>query len=133
MPSLRNDFIERRKYLRLYTPIPITYTVAGESNIHRTVSKNISADGLSFEATNSGLTDSAMVELKLDIPAAQNPIHATGRVVWKKKISLEDGAPHDCGIELTEIEEDNKNTFLKFLCDLMYDAGEELGSSTKKH
>ena len=133
MLSTRNDFIERRKYLRLRTPIPVTFTVAGEAAICRTVSKNISADGLSFEITNSGLADSAMIELKLDISGAQNPIHAAGRLVWKKKISLEDGAAYDCGIELTEIEEDNKNTFLKFLCDLIYDAGEELIAGTKKH
>ena len=46
-------------------------------------------------------------------------------MVWIKQLSLEDDAPYDIGIELTEIEEDNKNTFLKFLCDLIYNLSKE--------
>jgi hypothetical protein len=42
------------------------------------------------------------------IPEAPNPVHAKAKVIWKKKISLEDAAPFDCGLEFTEIEEDNK-------------------------
>lgn len=83
--------------------------------------KDVSADGLRFETFDPDLKVSSILEIKLDIPNAANPAHAKGRVVWQKKVTLEDGAPVDCGIELVEIEEDNKNTFLKFLCDLIYD------------
>ena len=65
-----------------------------------------------------------MLEIKLDIPEVPNPVHAKGKIMWKKKLSLEDNAPFDIGAELLDIEEDNKNTFLKFLCDLIYNLPE---------
>jgi len=52
-------------------------------------------------------------------------VHAKGKVIWIKQLSLEDDAARDVGIELIEIEEDNKNTFLKFLCDLIYNLPKE--------
>lgn len=118
-------FIERRRYVRLQTPIPIAYTVPQTGSVHTTSSKNISADGMRFETSDKALTEGDLVELKLTIPGAANPVHAKGNVIWKKKMSLEDAAPFDCGMEFTEIEEDNKNTFLKFLCDLIYDIKKE--------
>jgi hypothetical protein len=71
------------------------------------------------------LNESSVAELKLDLPGTQNPVHAKGIVVWKKKISLEDRSPYDVGIEFSEIEEDNKNTFLKFFCDHIYNIKEQ--------
>ena len=50
----------------------------------------------------------------------------------KKKLSLEDNSPFDVGTELVDIEEDNKNTFLKFLCDLIYNLPEERKDAKNK-
>lgn len=112
---------ERRKYVRLQAPIDVSYTVDGHRDIHKASIKNISSDGLRFESHNKALKEDSLLEIALNIPEAPNPVHAKGKVVWKKKISLEDRSPSDFGIEFTAIEEDNKNTFLKFLCDLIYD------------
>jgi hypothetical protein len=127
-----DTFIERRKYVRLLTPLGIAYTVPGSGNIRQAMTKNISADGLRFETTDADLKETVMIEIKLDIPTAPNPIHAKGKIVWRKRVSLEDGSPFDCGVEFTEIEEDNKNTFLKFLCDLIYDIDKEHGNGKAK-
>jgi c-di-GMP-binding flagellar brake protein YcgR len=121
----KEAFIERRRYVRLLTPMAITYNVTGSGNVRQTMTKNISADGLSFETSDPELKESTAVEIKIDIPSAANPIHAKGKIIWRRKVSLEDGAPFDCGLEFLEIEEDNKNTFLKFLCDLIYDIGRD--------
>ncbi|MBP7055955.1 MAG: PilZ domain-containing protein [Candidatus Omnitrophica bacterium] len=111
---------ERRRYVRLETPITISYVLPeGESILH-TSTKNISADGMRFQTFDKALIEGDLVSLNLHIPEAVNPVHAKAAVIWKKRISLEDGAPYDVGLEFTEIEEDNKNTFLKFLCDIMY-------------
>ena len=128
----RDIFVERRRYVRLLTPIPIAYTVPETGSVHATSSKNISADGIRFETFDRELRENDVIELKLTISAAPNPVHARGKVVWKKKMSLEDAAPYDCGIEFTVIEEDNKNTFLKFLCDLIYDIKKEPGRARRK-
>ena len=118
--KIANKLIERRKYIRLRTPINISYTIPETGKICATVTKDISADGLRFETHDNDLRESAVIELRLEIPAAPNPVHAKGRIIWKRKLSLEDSAPFTVGIEFCEIEEDNKNTFLKFLCDLIY-------------
>ena len=122
---MHDRLVERRKYIRLKTPIPIIYTIADMGNIYRSVTKDISAEGLRFEANTKDLKESSNIEIKLEIYGANNPVHAKGKVVWKRRLSLEDGTPYDVGIELTEIEEDNKNTFLKFLCDLIYNIPKE--------
>jgi len=131
MAKLKDKFIERRKYVRLQTPISLSYILPESGNVQTTSTKNISADGLRFETYDRSLKEASVVELRLSIPQAANPVHAKGRVVWKKKMSLADAAPFDCGIEFVEIEEDNKNTFLKFLCDLIYDIKKESKNAKK--
>jgi c-di-GMP-binding flagellar brake protein YcgR len=123
--KIKDKLVERRRYIRLRTPIPVTYTVSGTGSTYSAVTKDISADGLRLESTAKDIDVSGLVELKLDIYGAHNPVHAKGKIVWKKKLSLEDDAAYDIGVEFTEIEEDNKNTFLKFLCDLIYNLQKE--------
>ena len=121
----KDQLMERRRYIRLKTPIPVTYTVPETGSIHSAVTKDISADGLRFESEAKDIKVPGIVEMRLDISGAHNPVHIKGKVVWKKKLTLEDSAPYDVGVEFTEIEEDNKNTFLKFLCDLIYNLPKE--------
>ncbi len=120
MDKTKYNLVERRRYVRLDAPIDVSYTVPETGNVLNTNIKNISADGLRFETPNKSIKESDIVELKMIIKDAPNPVHAKAKVIWKHKVSLEDAAPYDCGMEFTEIEEDNKNTFLKFLCDLIY-------------
>jgi len=123
--KIRDRLIERRRYIRLKTPIPVTYTVMDTGTTCKSVTKDLSAEGLRLESKTKDLKEGSILELKLEIYGANNPVHAKGKVVWKKRLSLEDNAPYDIGIELTGIEEDNKNTFLKFLCDLIYNLPKE--------
>ena len=123
--KMRDRLVERRKYIRLKTPVSVTYTVPNTGIVHSSVTKDISADGLRLETKAGDIEEGSALELKLELNGANNPIHAKGKVVWIKQLSLEDDAPWDVGIELTEIEEDNKNTFLKFLCDLIYNLPKE--------
>jgi len=132
MLKKRDKLIERRKYIRLRAPVAVTYTIGSGPMVYKTVSKDISADGIRIEASGRSLKEGDVVELKLDIPGAQNPVHMKGKVVWKKRSSLADGAPFEVGIAFTEIEEDNKNTFLRFLCDIIYNLTKENQNAKKK-
>ena len=132
MKKPKDDFIERRRYVRLATPIEISYTVPETGHVLSANAKNISADGIRFETLNKAIKESDILELKMVMQDAPNPVHAKAKVIWKKKITLEDAAPYDCGLEFTEIEDDNKNTFLKFLCDLIYAIKKEPKSAKKK-
>ena len=132
MAKFEDRHIERRKYIRLSAPIRLTYTNIDNGRVHNTDIKDISAEGMRFETRDKALNISDNLELKLDIPNMPNPVHAKGTVVWKEKLSLEDDSPFDFGIEFSEIEDDNKNTFLKFLCDLIYNLPEGAKHGGKK-
>lgn len=123
--KMPDRLIERRKYIRLKSPVPITFTVLDTEAVHHAVTKDISAEGLRFETNSKDLKETESLEMKLEIYGANNPVHAKGKVIWKKKLGLEDNALYEIGVEFIEIEEDNKNTFLKFLCDLIYNLPKE--------
>jgi len=110
---------EKRRYLRLNNVLEVEYILPNSDRVHTTSTKDISALGLRF-TTNENLEKGSTVEIKLKLPNLQNAIHASGRVAWSKKSTLEDNSPFDIGVEFLKIEEDNKNTFLKYLCDLIY-------------
>lgn len=110
---------ERRKYLRVETPLKVRI-IRKDKVVEETETKDISPLGLRFATKNEDININDEVELKIEIASVLNPIHAKAKVVWKKKLSTEDGAPLDIGCEFTKIEEDNKNTFLKYFCDLLY-------------
>lgn len=131
MAKQNNTSVERRRFVRLRTPITISYTIPETNTIRTATTKNISADGLMFETGDAALKEPSIISLIIDIPSASNPVHAKGKVIWTKKTSLQDGAPIDCGVELIGIEEDNKNTFLKFLCDLLYEIEKESPHGSK--
>ncbi len=123
---------ERRKYIRLFTPISIAYVNSADGKMHNADTKDISAEGIRFTAADKALNASDVIELKLNILGAPNSVHAKGRIMWKERMTLEDNSPFDFGVEFIEIEEDNKNTFLKFLCDLIYKLPEEIKHAGKK-
>jgi len=123
--TIKEQFIERRTYLRLKTALNVAYTAADNDKIRKATVEDISAEGLRLLSPDKSLKEGDALEMKLEIPGGDNPVHANGRVIWKRRLSLEDAAPYTIGVELVEIEEDNKNTFLKFVCDLIYSLTED--------
>jgi c-di-GMP-binding flagellar brake protein YcgR len=117
---------EKRKYIRLEVPVDFKYIADGDSVRKEVTTKDLSCEGLRF-VSDGGLSEGANLELNLDIPDATNPVHVNGRVVWTKRLSTEDKSPHEVGVEFVNIEEDNKNTFLKYICDLIYNQTKMMG------
>lgn len=109
---------ERRRYIRLEVPISIIIRQQKQAQKeYRVSSKNISASGTMVELEGQ-LQIGEPLELKLIMPGAPNPVHADGEVIWITKEP--DKNIFNTGIKFVKIEEDNKNTFLKFLCDSIY-------------
>jgi c-di-GMP-binding flagellar brake protein YcgR len=122
----KEEFVDRRGSIRLKIPVSISYQASGKGIVHAVTAKDISAEGTRFEAHDKRLKESDIVEMKMGIPEGPgNEIRATGTVIWKRRLSLEDKSPFDIGIEFDEIAEDGKNDFLKFLCDYIYKLPEE--------
>lgn len=115
---------ERRKYLRIEAPINIRI-IDKENTVEQTQTKDISPIGLRFKSEKAVMGINEELELKIEMPGTLSSVHTKAKVVWKKKLSTENGAPFSIGCEFARIEEDNKNTFLKYFCDLLYKQGEK--------
>lgn len=112
---------EKRRFIRFEIALKVHYILQKEPKLEKiAATKDVSAGGMQL-LTNEELMPGSKMELKVFIPGALNPVHLQGIAVWSKKLDMEKGSSYSAGIELGKIEEDNKNTFLKFLCDLMYE------------
>ena len=110
---------EKRRYLRLNNALTIEYRLPDSNKVYTATTKDISALGVRF-TTNEKLQEGSGVEITLNLPNIQSAIHVSGRIAWLKKISSGDNIAVEVGIEFLKVEEDNKNTFLRYLCDLIY-------------
>lgn len=110
---------ERRRYIRTETPVPVIVRIKQASSTEeiQTQLKNISATGIMAELSKK-ISPGVSVDLILSPQGIQNPIHIKATVVRSDKSKTE--GVFNTGIEFIKVEEDNKNTFLKFLCDIIY-------------
>lgn len=114
---------ERRRFVRIEVPLKL---VVRSGNFQcETITKNISPIGLRFEVKEE-LEPSNVLNIELYIPSLDKPVHMEGKLVWQHKTSLEDRAPYDVGVEITEVNDVEKNIFLKYLCDLLYDSANKM-------
>jgi c-di-GMP-binding flagellar brake protein YcgR len=114
---------ERRKFIR--ASIPLRILVRDGSSVTEAVTKNISPAGISFYADKPVPADKKN-EFLLFLPENDEPVSVYARTIWQRKASLEDNAPYDTGIEILKIREMDKNRFLKYLCDLLYNTDYEI-------
>ncbi len=111
---------EKRRFIRFILALKVDYTTQKEPKILKTgLTKDVSAGGIQL-LTKEKLEKGKKIGFKIFIPEASNPVHLNGRVMWSKDSSTDDNLPYTAGIEFGKIEEDNKDTFLRFLCGLMY-------------
>ncbi len=111
---------ERRRFIRFETALKVRYIVQYQDPpVEKTgTTKNLTAEGIQV-VTETPLSEGDSLELKIDLPKAPNPVHIYGSVVWSEESKTAEGSIYNSGIKFIKIEEDNKNTFLKFLCELM--------------
>jgi c-di-GMP-binding flagellar brake protein YcgR len=114
---------EQRNYIRTNVYVPMLLYVQGPKETEKIHARtcNISASGMMLEL-DVRVPVGEKVKIDLTPPDTLNPIHCSGKAVWSD--FSEGQLKFQCGIELVSIEEDNKNTFLKFLCDLIYKGGD---------
>lgn len=111
---------EKRRFIRFEIALKANYIVQKEPKTEKTgITKDMCVGGMQI-LTEEKLVVGNKVELKLFIPEALNPVHLNGIVLWSREVSAGKGLSYSAGIEFGKIEEDNKSTFLRFLCDLMY-------------
>ena len=111
---------EKRRFIRFDIALKVAYIVQRDPKTEKLgTTKDVSAAGMQL-LTGDKLELGDKVDLKIFVPDALNPAHLKGIVVWVKDLEHARTHSYSTGIDFGKIEEDNKNTFLKFLCDLMY-------------
>jgi len=112
---------EKRRFIRFDIALKVAYIVQKEPKTEKIgTTRDVSAAGMQL-LTSDKLESGDRVEFKIFVPEALNPAHLKGMVIWSKESEPSRGHSYSAGIDFDKIEEDNKNTFLKFLCDLMYE------------
>lgn len=110
---------EKRRFIRFDITLKVAYIVQKEPRTEKFgITKDVSAQGIQL-LTIEKLEPGDKVDLKVSVPKALNPAHMKGVVVWSRESDISKNYPYSAGIDFWKIEEDNKNTFLKFLCELM--------------
>ena len=111
---------EKRRFIRFAIALKAAYIVQRDPKTEKLgTTKDVSAQGMQL-LTSDKLELGDKVDLKIFVPEALNPAHMKGIVVWSRELDSPKSHSYNAGIDFGKIEEDNKNTFLKFLCDLMY-------------
>jgi len=111
---------EKRRFIRFNIALKVAYIVQKDLKIEKLgTTRNVSAQGMQL-LTSDKLEPGDRVDFKIFVPEALNPAHMKGIVLWSKELESSKSHFYSTGIDFGKIEEDNKNTFLKFLCDLMY-------------
>lgn len=110
---------ERRNYIRTDTSVSMTLRIEGPgaSKELKAVTGNMSATGMMIEVAEE-LSLGTDIRIELKPPESLNPVHCSGKIVWVGPATGD--KKYHYGVEFVKIEEDNKNTFLKFLCDIIY-------------
>ncbi|MCX5687244.1 MAG: PilZ domain-containing protein [Candidatus Omnitrophica bacterium] len=111
---------EKRRFIRFDIALKVAYIVQKELKAEKLgTTKNVGAQGVQL-LTSDKLSPGDKVDLKIFVPEALNPAHMKGIVMWSRDPESTKSHSYSAGIDFGKVEEDNKNTFLKFLCDLMY-------------
>jgi len=111
---------EKRRFIRFNIALKVAYIVLRDPKTEKLgTTKDVSAAGMQL-LTGDKLEMGDKVDLKIFVPDALNPAHLKGIVAWTRDLEPAGTHSYSTGIDFGKIEEDNKNTFLKFLCDLMY-------------
>jgi len=108
---------ERRRFVRLEVPIEMIFS--RDDQEETLVTKNISPVGFMIE-TKEEFDKEKLLSFVFKVDPTGDSVIVKGKVIWQSKTSLEDGAPFDVGIDIVDINDEGKNGFLKYLCDLLY-------------
>jgi hypothetical protein len=108
---------ERRRFVRLEVPLEIT--VFRGDHEEKLTTKNISPMGFMLRIGRE-LEENTLLPFSLKACPDGSPVGIKGKVIWQNRVSLEDGSPFEAGIDICDINDADKNEFLRCICDLLY-------------
>lgn len=114
---MKQKLPERRRFVRAEEPLRAV--IKQEESVVEATTNNLSPMGLNLE-TRGKFNIAKELDVVLFLPEEYGAVHLDARVIWCRKATLEDEAPHTTGVEILEVKNEDKNPFLKYMCDMMY-------------
>jgi len=126
--------VERRKFLRLESPLAAWFNlfhVLGRREASRRLGgmvTNVSPEGVCLETNvvladgshvfSEAMADEKRLKLEITLPGESEGITAVGKVVWYDLSSSDSPYRFRAGIYLTEMDDNTKETWARFLTGL---------------
>ena len=106
---------EKRKFVRLESPIGITYRILTNPPIeNQSVSKNISGGGIRVILKEKMLPDSAL-EVKINISENDTAVSALGEIVWQEEMVMGTDVCYETGIKFTKIAAEDRDKITHYI------------------
>lgn len=77
--------VDRRKFVRVDSQLPLSYTVIGTDQRGQSKTRNISGGGICFFAPEP-LTPGAQIDMTMRLPGRDEPIRFSAEVVWSRLV-----------------------------------------------
>ncbi len=109
--------IERRKFIRLQASIGVVYRVIKKQKQQPALAslvKNIGGGGIRIIAKED-LKKGDLLDLKIQIPHLEEPIHAVGEVVWFFHAKERERDTREAGVRFRDIEPEDLHHVLEYV------------------
>lgn len=108
-----NNFIERRRFQRIDSNVPIRYRNLRMATVPAgSLSKDISEGGVRFK-TSEFISLACRLVVEINLPSVQKPIKAISKVAWIRKLSS--GDQYELGNQFLEISKEDKATITDYV------------------
>ena len=109
---------ERRRLVRLETPVEVSYAVLPEGSKQRTAAKNVSGNGLCL-STEKPLPPGAQLQVGMKLPDREQPVNAVAEAVWSAASEVVDKTGRqrsvETGVRFTEIAPQDRDALAQFV------------------
>jgi c-di-GMP-binding flagellar brake protein YcgR len=107
---------EHRQFVRLDTRLELTYNLLPSGSPQRTITRNVSAGGLCL-VSDRVLTPGSQLQISMQLPDHQAPIHFIGEVVWSDPYEIigktERQHAVETGLRFVEISPDDRDALMR--------------------
>ncbi len=108
---------ERRRFIRLETPILIEFPAPGTMKTERSFTQDVSETGLRFP-TAVRLQIGQQLPLTLELPFSRFSMQATGEVMWIREVSRLGAPQYDIGVRFCWLEDPDRQRLARHLANL---------------
>ena len=116
-PSTVLTMQERRRYLRVETPVLVEFPGPGTMKTERSYTQDVSETGMRFPTTVR-LSVGQELPITLQLPFQGAPFHTTGEVVWVREMSRLGAPQYDVGLRFRWIEDPDRQRLARHLASI---------------